>query len=481
MAEKHIEDIIDRKKGPREVVNSLLPYGLMIFLAVIMLPVILLPLFFDLPAGFTAMFHFLDYAILVVFILEYLLKTFLSQDILKHVINPWHLLDLFIVIVPLIGLLPMVSLRFGNTSLLLRLLRIIRIVAMSGRAVDRRIKSKYSAPESVTLQPTPMQIQVMDGELGNIYQNVPFEKLYEYIAKPSQTWINISPVNDDDFDKLSSALDISRIVLESELTDDSYPRVDYFEHYSLIFAKIADIQIFHTGTERLLIDRKGILVICHGQNIITISKAKNSLFEDIILKAQKALSPGEPLVVNILYTILKYILAKDKQIIAALEQELIILENIPWGKRPRNFLEITFYIRKEVNQIVPSLLHLKEIISVITSKRVPLEGFNESHEKIFDILLDESTYLHETASNARDNLQSLVDLYINTTSYQTNRVMRIIAVITCLGIIPAVFGLMGSNIVGNPWNIQLWQLFGLLGVLMLAMGWVFYRLGWLKM
>ena len=157
-----------------------------------------------------------------------------------------------------------------------------------------------------------------------------------------------------------------------------------------------------------------------------------------------------------------------------------MLENIPLRKRPGNFLEVTFLLRKEVNQIVPSLLHLKEIISVITSNRVPLEGFSEKHEKIFDILLDEASYLHENASNARDNLQSLVDLYINNNSYETNKVMRIIAVITSMSIIPAALGLLGSNIIGNPWNIQLWQVFGLLATFMLSMGWVFYRLGWLK-
>jgi len=117
---------------------------------------------------------------------------------------------------------------------------------------------------------------------------------------------------------------------------------------------------------------------------------------------------------------------------------------------------------------------------VITSKRLSLEGFNEKHEKLFDILTDEATYLHETATNSRDNLQSLVDLYINTTSFETNKVMRIIAVITSLGIIPAALGLLGSNILGNPWNIELWQVYYILFLFMLVMGWVFYRMGWLR-
>ena len=214
--------------------------------------------------------------------------------------------------------------------------------------------------------------------------------------------------------------------------------------------------------------------------MITLSKSETDLFNQILEKSKKVHSPEEPVVITILYTIMKHILEKDKQIVTALEAELMTLENIPVKNRPASFLETTFYLRKEVNQLVPSLLHLKEIISMIAAKRVPLEGFNNRHANLFDILMDEAAYLHETASNVRDDLQSLIDLYINTTSYETNRVMRVIAVITSLGIIPALMGLLGSNIAGNPWEIQLWQVFTLLGILMFAMGWIFYRLGWLK-
>jgi Mg2+ and Co2+ transporter CorA len=222
------------------------------------------------------------------------------------------------------------------------------------------------------------------------------------------------------------------------------------------------------------------MVICQGQNIISMSKGRLEFFNHVVERAKKIHTPQEPLAVSILYGLLRYLLEKDKQIIAAIERELMALESIPVRERPSDFLEKTFYLRKEVNQLVPSLLHLKEIISVITSRRVPLEGFSERHEKIFDILADEASYLHETASNARENLLSLIDLHINTTSYEINRVMRLIAVITSLSIIPAIMGLLGSNLIGNPWDIHLWQVFAVLGILMAAMGWIFYRLGWLK-
>jgi Mg2+ and Co2+ transporter CorA len=470
----------DRRKQLRGIFDLLLPDGLMIVLAVVMVPVVLLPLFVDLAPSAAAALIFVDYAVLSIFIIEYVSKTLTAPNILKHIINPWHLLDLVVIAVPLVNLLPVVSLRWSNSSLILRLLRIVRVAAVGSRAVDRRVEMAVATRQAPASEVEPLQIQVMEGEAGNIHQDVCFDEVAGFIASPSQTWIDISSICESDFDRLSAVLGIPRILLESELRDESYPRVDYFESYSLIFAKVADIQISRQGSARLEIDRKGILIVCQGANIITLSKARTDIFARLTEKARKSITSEEPLLVTILYSILQHILEKDKAIIAALEQELMILESIPLEKLPDNFLEITFYLRKEANHVVPSLLHLKEIISVIMSKRVPLEGFAERHRSLFDILGDEADYLHETASSARDNLQSLVDLYINTTSYHTNKVMRIIAVITSLSIIPAAMGLLGSNIAGNPWNIQLWQVLGLLGVLMMIMGWVFYRMGWLK-
>ncbi len=474
----HYEGRPDPKRDLRETVNLILPDSLMIGLAIVMIPVVLIPILVHLPESIDAFIGFVDYTVLTIFIIEYFLKLILALNMWKHFLNPWHLLDLFIIIVPAIGFLPFVS-NLGVRSPLLRLLRIIRVFAVGGRTLDRGIHLASSIPTTAPIH-VPLSIQVMDGELANKYEDVSIDRLKKYLTDPTNTWAHISCVYESDMDRISSLLGIPNILLESELVEESYPRIDYFENYSMIFAREANMQVSPNGPTRLSITRSGLLLICQRQNIITISKRRTELFHQIVEQATKLHSSDDPIIVTILYTILRHILGKDKRVVTALEQEVIALESIPVRKRPSNFLETTFHLRKEASQLVPSLLHLREIISVITSKRVPLEGFSERHEKFFDILTDEATYLHEAAANARDNLQSLVDLHINTTSFETNQVMRIIAVITSLGIIPAVMGLLGSNIIGNPWEIHLWQVFSVLGVLMLAMGWIFFRLGWLR-
>jgi Mg2+ and Co2+ transporter CorA len=205
------------------------------------------------------------------------------------------------------------------------------------------------------------------------------------------------------------------------------------------------------------------------------------MFAHLLEKAKVHSASGEALVVSILYIILKDILERDELIITALEHELLCLEETPFKELPHDFLETTFHLRKEVNQLVPSLHHLREILTVVASKRVPLQGFDEPRGPAFESLMDKAVYLHETAQNARENLVSLIDLYINTTSYEMNKVMRLIAVITCLAIVPTlVGGLMGMNLIGNPWRMHLWQVVVFVAVVMFSMGWIFHRLGWLK-
>jgi Mg2+ and Co2+ transporter CorA len=469
----------DMKKRWHDLVYLLIPDGLMIFLAVILVPIVLVPQFVTLSDSWQGLFDMIDYIILGIFIVEYLLKTILAENVIKRIINPWHLLDLFVILVPLIGLLPVSFLGLSKHSPLLRLLRILRVIAMGGRTVDRRLRMVNNDHVTATKKP-PILIKVLDGSLESKPVTTTIDKIPDFLQNKTHTWIDISSISDHDLDALSSSLGISKIVLESELEEESYPRVDYFDNFSMIFTRIADFKILDGGVARLEVHRTGYLVICYGQNIITLSNSRSEAFETILEKARKLHSPQESTVVTVLYALLKHILDKNKRIITALEQQIMDLENIPPKDRPTNFLETTFYLRKEVNQLVPGLLHLKEVLSIISDKRVPLAGFNEDHEKVFDILLDEAGYQYETATNARDNLLSLIDLYINTNSYEMNKVMRIIAVFTLLGILPAMMGLFGSNILGNPWNIQLWQLFAVMGCVMALMVWVFYRLGWLK-
>jgi len=81
----------------------------------------------------------------------------------------------------------------------------------------------------------------------------------------------------------------------------------------------------------------------------------------------------------------------------------------------------------------------------------------------------------------RESVLSLIELRLDLASHETNRFMRLLAVVTTLALIPSVVGgLLGMNLWDAPWSVTLGQVaFGSL-VLTLAVLYTFMAKGWFR-
>ena len=143
----------DPKKELRDKVNLILPDGLMILLAIVMIPVVVIPLLVNLPKSISTSFTFADYTILGIFIIRFILKAASAQNFRKYILNPWHILDLVIVILPLFDFLKLFAAGIGRYSPLLRLFRISRAIAVGSRALDMKMQQKPTAVKETYEQP----------------------------------------------------------------------------------------------------------------------------------------------------------------------------------------------------------------------------------------------------------------------------------------------------------------------------------------
>jgi Mg2+ and Co2+ transporter CorA len=67
------------------------------------------------------------------------------------------------------------------------------------------------------------------------------------------------------------------------------------------------------------------------------------------------------------------------------------------------------------------------------------------------------------------------------TSFETNRILKILAVITSISVIPAaVSGILGTNLLDTPYDATLWQLTFIITTSMSFATYTFVKLGWLK-
>lgn len=207
---------------------------------------------------------------------------------------------------------------------------------------------------------------------------------------------------------------------------------------------------------------------------------KGDLFDRI--SSQKLPLEEEAFRAKVLFAILRQKIEDYGEIVRRIEGKTIRFEEMPVNRTSPKFLEETFYFKKELQKTISNLWHFNRVVHhILDSKNLLFPELSEGQSHKLDSLYAESEYLYETAQNTRDSLISLIELHINTVSYDMNRVMKIIAVITCLAIIPTIIGgLLGVNLADNPYQLKITEVFFLVLVFMLMGVYIFYKMDWLK-
>lgn len=470
----------DPRENLREKVNTIFSDKFMIFLSLVIVPMILLPFIFQLNTSILSFLEICDWIIVILFVAEYTLKLYLASDRWKHFKSPWHIVDLVIVVLPFIQYVPLFGLATtGSPSLLLRLLRLPRALAVGGRAVAGRrsndnieFNNRENYPETV--------IRQVDSDLKSKH-SLSWDDLKAHLEDSScQEWLDLHYVSEEGFTSLSGIIGIAEPHFKSDLMDDIYPHIDYVQQSSFIFVQSGEVKYPEHAGNFLKISRSGIVVICDGTKIITVSRHSVDLFEDVINSVQRSKKDGA-FVVPVLYGILEHMLNDYRALFSEIELEVLKIGGTQRSKLPRDFLERIYQLDKEVSRLVSNLVHFKDMLSIITSKKVPLEGFDDTSEEAFHILHEGSVYLNEIAHDLIENLRSIIELYINQTSFETNRILKILAVVTSISVIPsAVGGLIGTNLLDAPYGAYLWQVSFVIGISMTFVTYTFIKLGWLK-
>ncbi len=452
----------------------------MIFLSAIVVPIILLPFITELPPSVLDFLEICDLTVVSLFIFEYFSKLYLAESKWKHFKSPWHIIDLVIIILPFIQFLPIGLTVSGSPSLLLRLLRLPRALAVGGRAMAGRRTNQQTASTAAEKE-SPTIIRQVGSDLTTIHDEFTWEDLKTHMSdNQRQEWLDIHNISSEGFAKLSEILQISEPHFKSSLMDEIYPHIDYVQKASFIFLQSGQIMYPEHAGHFLTISRSGIIVICNGPKIITVSRHQVDMMKQVLTSVSQNRT-NNSFAVPVLYGILERMLNDYKAMLSEIEIEVIKIGGTSRSKLPRDFLERIYQLDREVNRLVSNLVHFKDLLVTIISKKVPLEGFNKSSEEAFYVLQEGATYLNEIADDLTANLRSIIDLYINQTSFEANRILKILAVITAISVIPsAVSGILGTNLLDTPYGATLWQLSFLITVSMSFVAYTFVKLGWLK-
>lgn len=466
----------------RDPVNRIFDDDVMIGFAVVLALTIIPPSFFDFSPSMLILFGWMNYLIIAVFVAEYILKLFVAESRFAYIMNLWHILDLIIILIALLdvsrlGIVPIVISGEGRASPVLRLLRVLLAFTLASRTVERvrPIHDKRHDDPARNLM-----VSTFDGH-SNIGMCSTEELSCSYLTKNEPLWVDMQNVARKDLDLFTEASTIPKSILESKLIRESFPRIENFKDVTTILLWDSRIDQTNSNNSALNIKKNDMLVVCFDSKIITLSKGNSDLFERISGKQKELPLENGQFAIRILYSILLEKINDYGEIVQSIERRTIDLEDIPVNKTSPQFLEDTFYFKKEIQKTISNLWHFKQVLENIKLDKVAIEGLNDDHKQFFNILYDESEYMYETAQNIKDSLISLIDLHINTVGYDMNKVMKVIAVITCLGLIPGIIGgLLGENLMNEPYPITIQEVFFIVFSLMALGIYIFFKKGWLR-
>ena len=231
-------------------------------------------------------------------------------------------------------------------------------------------------------------------------------------------------------------------------------------------------------TEFPEVHRDRLLAIVTKEGILTATTGSFDIQASVEHLSTRAMLPGFPFPVRIVCALLAVVRDRNLFVAQRFDAEVRRLEALEGGNL---FLRETFRLRREFSKAALDLWHVKGIVRALADGKTKLRGINLKDEKYLDDLLAETESLFETISKGKEEVKTLIELHINFKSFEMNAFLKLLAIVSFLGLIPSVAGgLLGMNVAGNPWPITLGQVAFGVAMGMATILYVFAVKGWLK-
>jgi Mg2+ and Co2+ transporter CorA len=468
----------DPRRAAREAVYAVLSDAFMAFVSLLLIPIILIPIFVTLPPSGTLLLEYGDYTIVAFFVAEYGSKIYLAENRWEYFRAPWHLLDLAVIVLSFVTYLPFLALSGkGSLVLLVRLIRLPRVFAVAGRTAGSRLgpereEQASGGPESEVV------IHEIEADRLTEVRVLSWEELEQHLSTDLEEWIHISNFSDEALIRLSELLEVPQQHFRLKQVDDLWPHVSRVERTVLVFLQSGEIRYPKEAREFYTIARRGSIVLIQGPKVISLSPHGIDPFPRMTSWLEKSKPSEGAFALCVVEGLLDTTLREYRGLLSEIELEISAIGRTPRSRLPKDFLARMYELQKAIARLSSNMVHFRELLNRLTSGRMPVKGMGEDAKNYFENLGDETGFLSEIAGDASENVGTIIDIYINQSSFETNRILKILAVITAVALIPSTIGgLLG---VSSPYIFELWLV---VLVTVLSMGFVTYsflKLGWLR-
>lgn len=451
----------------------LLGEAFMGLLAIIAAALTLFPMLFPVSDATSAGVDALQWSIIAWFGFEYLFALASARAKRAFLLSPWRLIDLATILLPLAALLPSVS-RALLSSPILRLVRLVRLVTLGVRATGIAVRQRTNR-ETAPVDDGPAQIALIADAPHVAPRKVEWAELVRWLQAPGREWYHAANPSLPELAEMGAAAGLPAGFLETHLTGTGYPHLATARNYTAIFFWSPEIDA------QGHVARHGVLAVASPESLLSLSRGAARLIERIDIPTVETQAEKEPFALRMIGVMLGSVMRRNESLIATFEQELRALENVPVRESSPAFFERAFHLKKELSGTQADLWRLKGVLADLAEGRTGLGSAGEASTAALRRIAASADYLYETVVNTREEVLSVIELHLNIVSFDMNRVMRVLAVVSVLGLIPAVVGgLFGMNLADNPWPFTLPQVAFGVSLGMVVCLYFFFVKGWLR-
>ncbi|MCE5334966.1 MAG: magnesium/cobalt transporter CorA [Desulfobacteraceae bacterium] len=269
----------------------------------------------------------------------------------------------------------------------------------------------------------------------------------ETIASPKSEsavrWIKVEGIhNVDTMAKIGEIFDIHPLTIEDILNTDQRPKMEDFDNYTFIVAKIICRLDDEVITEQLSIILRPSLVISFHE---TQSDIFVPLTERIRGKGRIRKMGADYLAYGLLDAVVdNYFLLLEEigEKIGALEEEITATP----GKTTMQSIHDT---RRELVQLRRAVWPLRDVMNMLALGETPL--VSESTKLYFKDVYDHAVQSADTVEIYRETMTEMLTVYLTSVSNRLNEVMKILTVITTIFMpLTLIAGIYGMNFEHMP-------------------------------
>jgi len=290
-------------------------------------------------------------------------------------------------------------------------------------------------------------------------------ELAQYHDDSKISWINLSGLDDiDSIKQLGEYYKIHPLSIEDISHTDRQPKIELFENYRYLSIKtIQREKRFHHHNENsrnsrfkrikkqdvkekideFLIDQISLIIM--KNTLITFQEMQGDAFDDIRKKILENIGEIRRAGVDYLaYVIIDAIVDEYFLTIDHLEEDIESFEDRSAKTNDETFIDEIQDTKKYLLQIKRAILPLKNCLNKISRQ----ENFFQT-DKLKPFLQDLSENINHaliTVENFREWLSNIMEQNLSIVSYQTNKIMKVLTVISTI-FIPLTFivGIYGMN------------------------------------